>query len=150
MGSDLREIHTTSGRDGMVVLLMDHLSEIISLNLPDEEVLKKRMKMISIDISKKRSITFYDLYQNYLWLSARPEDPIEARWGLKKCEMIGTQIRATKNAMAFIERTYRKRDPDYADFSIRQQQHLLQRLDEELIRSSCKKRFLLPKKNTKK
>jgi hypothetical protein len=149
-GSDLREIHTTSGRDGMVVLLMDHLSEIISLNLPDEEVLKKRMKMISIDISKKRSITFYDLYQNYLWLSARPEDPIEARWGLKKCEMIGTQIRATKNAMAFIERTYRKRDPDYADFSIRQQQHLLQRLDEELIRSSCKKRFLLPKKNTKK
>ncbi len=149
-GSDLREIHMTSGRDGMVVLLMDHLSEIIALTPLDKEMAKKRMKAISIDISKKRSITFYDVYQNYLWLSTRPEDSIEARWGLKKCEMISTQVRATKNSIAFIERTYRKRDSDYADFSIRQQQYLLQKLEEEFIQSACKKRFPLPKKKAKK
>jgi hypothetical protein len=72
------------------------------------------------------------------WLPPRPENSIEARWGLKNCEMIRAEIRATKDSIAFIEKTYRKKDPEYADFSIRWQQELLRRLSEEWTRSECR------------
>jgi len=95
---------------------------------------------IWIDISKDRSITFYHIYQNHLWFSPHPEDSVEARWGLKKCEMILSQIRSAKNSIAFIERTYRKKDPKYSSFALQQQQEILRRLSEEWDRSQCKKR----------
>ena len=137
-GSTPWEVHSTPGRDGMITLLMDHLHQIIEANHLDKEVIREKMEAIPIHISKDRSITFYHLYQNYLWLSPHPEDSIEARWGLKKCEMILSQIRSTKNSITFIERTYRKKDPKYADFSIRQQKEILRRLTEEWERSQCK------------
>lgn len=136
-GSEQWEIHSTSGRDGMIMLIMDHLSEIIALNHLDKENTERMMKAISIDISGKRSITFYDVYQNYLWLSSHPGDSIDARWGLKKCEMIHAQTRATYDSIDFIDKTYRKKDSQYADFSIRQQEYILQRLNEEWVRSKC-------------
>lgn len=139
-GSALWEIHSTPGRDGMITLQMDHLHQIIEMNYLDKEALREKMEAIPIHISKDRSVTFYHLYQNYLWLSPHPEDSIEARWGLKKCEMILSQIRSTKNSLAFIERAYRKRDPKYADFAIRQQQEILRRLTEEWEISQCKPR----------
>ena len=79
------------------------------------------MEAIHFPISKDLSVTFYHLYQNHLWLSPHPEDSIEARWGLKKCDMILSQMKSARNSIAFIERTYRKKDPKYADFSVRQQ-----------------------------
>jgi hypothetical protein len=117
---------------------MDHLHQIIESNLLDKEAVRKKMEAIPIQISKDHSVTFYHLYQNYLWLSPHPEDSIEARWGLKKCEMILSQIRSAKNSIAFIERIYRKRDPRYADFSVRQQQEIIRRLTEEWNKSQCK------------
>jgi hypothetical protein len=117
---------------------MDHLHQIIESNHLDKEAAKEKMEAILIPISKDRSVTFYHVYQNYLWLSPHPEDSIEARWGLKKCDMILSQIRSAKNSIAFVERTDRKRDPKYADFSIRQQQEILRRLTEEWERSQCK------------
>ena len=147
------ELHSTSGRDGMIISLMDHLSQIIGSNRLDQEKAKKMMEAISIDISENRSVSLYHVYQNHLWFSPHPEDSIEARWGLKKCEMIQAQTRATKNSIAFIEKTYRKKDPRYADFSIRQQRHLLARFSEEWNRSECreslpsleKKDWILPR-----
>jgi hypothetical protein len=62
---------------------------------------------------------------------------IEARRGLKKCEIIQTQIRATRDSIAFIEKTYRMKDPQYADFSIQQQQEDLRKLSEEWTGSEC-------------
>jgi hypothetical protein len=53
------------------------------------------------------------------------------------CETIRAEIRTTRDSIAFIEKTYRKKDPGYADFSIQQQQHLLGRLTEELTASGC-------------
>ena len=103
--SELWEIHSTPGRDGSIILLMDHLSEIIESNHLDKKIAKGMMRAISIDISEKRSVTFYDVYQNYLWLSSYPGDSIEARWGLKKCEMIHAQTRVTNDSIAFIEKT---------------------------------------------
>ncbi len=122
----------------MITLLMDHLHAIIESNSLDPERVKEEMEGIHFQISKDLSVTFYHLYQNYPWLSPHPEDSIEARWGLKKCEMILSQMKGAKNSIAFIERTYRKRDPKYADFSIRQQQEILRRLQEEWNKTECK------------
>jgi hypothetical protein len=154
-GSEGWEIHSTSGRDGMIISLMDHLSKIIESNHLDRGMVKRLMESISIDISQNRSITLHHVYQNHLWLSPHPEHSIEARWGLSKCEMLHAQRAATKSSIAFIERAYRKKDPNYADFSILQQQRLLVKLNEEWTRSECRelppaperkpRRFLHPK-----
>ena len=136
-GSHLWEIHNTLSRDGMIILLMDHLSRIIESNHLDKEMVKEMMESIPIHITKNRSLTFYDVYQNCSWLSPHPKDSIESRWGLKKCEMILEQIRTARDCIAFIEKIYGKKDPKYADFSIRQQQEILRRLNEELMRSEC-------------
>ncbi len=136
-GSELWEIYSTTGRDGMIISLMDCLSQIIELNHLDHETVKRQMEAIPIPITKDRSVTLYDVYQDRLWLSPHPEDSIEARWGLKKCEMIHSQTRATKNSIAFIERAYRKKDPKYADFSIQQQLLRLRKLDQEWARGEC-------------
>jgi hypothetical protein len=80
-------------------------------------------------------------------LSFPLEESIEARGGLKKCERIHVEIRATHDSLAFIDKTYRKKDPDYADFSIRQQEHILGKLNEEWNKFECKE---LPPAPTKK
>jgi hypothetical protein len=136
-GSDLWEIHNTLGRDGMIILLMDHLSQIIESNHLDRELTKRMMEAIPINISKSHSVTFYHVYQNCLWLSTHPEESIEARWGLKKCEMILAQTRTTRDIITFVERVYQKKDPKYADFSIRQQKEVLRRLNDEWTKSEC-------------
>jgi len=145
-GSEGWEIHSTPGHDGIIISLMDHLSKIIESNHLDRGMVKRLMETISIDISENRSVTFYHVYQNHLWLSPHPEDSIEARWGLNKCEMIHAQTLTTKGSIAFIEKTYRKKDPRYADFSIRQQRHLLGRLSEEWTRSECRESPPAPEK----
>ncbi len=136
-GSESWEIYSTPGRDGMIISLMDYLSQIIESNHLDHETVKRMMEAVPITITENRSVTLYHVYQNRLWFSPHPEDSIEARWGLKKCEMIYAQTRTTRNSIAFIERTYRKKDPKYADFSVLRQQQFLGRLSEEWTRSDC-------------
>src|SRR4030043_2286059 len=116
--SELWEIYSTLGRDGMIFSIMDHLSQIIESNHLDKKMIKGMMETIPLDISENRSITLYHAYQNHLWFSPHPEDSIEARWGLKKCEMIYAQTHTTQDAIAFIEKAYRKKDSKYADFSV--------------------------------
>ena len=137
-GSMQWEIHSTPGRDGMITLWMDHLHNIIESNHLEQDLIREKMEAIPFNITEDLSVSFYHLYQNYLWFSPHPEDSIEARWGLRKCQMILSQIQSAKNSMDFIERNYRKRDPQYADFTIRQQQEVLRRLHEEWERSQCK------------
>jgi hypothetical protein len=137
-GSEGWEVHNTVGRDEMITALMDHLSKIIESNPRDRELAKWMMEVTPIEISESRSVTLYNVYQNHLWFSSNPEDSEEARWGLKKCDMIGAQILATHNSIDFIGRTYRKRDPKYADYSIRQQEYHLGRLHQEWTRAECR------------
>jgi hypothetical protein len=148
-GSEGWEIHNTVGRDEMITSLMDHLSKVIKSNPLNWELVKWMMEVTPIEISESRSITLYHVYQNHLWFSSHPEDSIEARWGLKKCDMIGEQILATHSSIDFIGRTYQKRDPKYADFSIRHQQHLLGRLSQEWIRSECRGPLPEPRKEVR-
>jgi hypothetical protein len=137
-GSDLWETYSTPNRDGRIILLMDHLHHLIELNHLDQDAIKEMMEGISIRIQTGQSVTFYHLYQNYLWLSPHPEDSIEARWGLKKCEIILSRLRSSENSMIFIERTYRKTDPKYADFSVQQEREITRRLIDEWAKSNCK------------
>jgi hypothetical protein len=136
-GSDLWEDYSTPGRDGFILLLMDHLKELIESNHLDPEAVRREMEAIRLDISKDRSITFDQLYQEYAWLSPRPEDPIEARWGLRKCDMILARVRQARKSIHFIEKTYRKKDPKYADFSTQQQQEIIRRLWVDWDRFKC-------------
>jgi hypothetical protein len=71
------------------------------------------------------------------WRFLYPKARIEARRGSKKCEMIQAQILATNNSIAFIEKTYRMKDPEYADFSVTQQQQDLRKLDQEWTGAGC-------------
>ncbi|NWF93918.1 MAG: hypothetical protein HXY46_13460 [Syntrophaceae bacterium] len=137
-GSNLWEIYSTPGRDGMITLLMDHLHQIIESNQLDRDRLREKMEAIRIPISRDRTVTFRHVYENHLWFSPHPGDSIEARWGLKKCEMILSQIRSAKKSIAFIEKTYESRDPGYASFAIRQQEEIIRRLSEEWKRSRCR------------
>jgi hypothetical protein len=148
-GSDLWEIHNTVGRDEMITSLMDHLSKLIESNPRDRELTKWMMEVTPVEISENRSITLYHVYQNHLWFSPHPGDSIEARWGLKKCEMIGAQVLATHSSIDFIGRTYRKKDPKYADFSIRHQEHLLRKLHQEWTRAECKGPLPAPEKEVR-
>ena len=95
------------------------------------------MEEIDFPISEGLSINFYFLFQNYLWLSPHPEDLLEARWGLRKCDMILRQIGSGYQSIRFIEKRYRKRDPKYADYAIGQQQEIIRRLNVEWDRSQC-------------
>jgi len=81
-------------------------------------------------------ISFDQLYQNYLWLSPHPEDPIEARWGLRKCDMILSESRQANKSIRFIEKTTGER-PKYADFSVQQQQEIIRRLWVDWDRFQC-------------
>ncbi len=143
------EIHSTPGRDGMIVSLMDHLSQIIASTPLGPGTAKGMMEAISIPISGNQSVTLLQVYQNCRWLSPHPGDSIEARWGLKKCEMIRASIRSANDSIAFINRTYRKKDRKYADFSVRQQQLLLQRLNEEWGGAQCRGTSATPVKTTR-
>jgi hypothetical protein len=64
--------------------------------------------------------------------------------------MIQAQILATNNSIAFIEKTYRRKDPEYADFSIRQQQQDLRRLSEEWAGSECEEPPPAPERKARK
>jgi hypothetical protein len=81
-----------------------------------------------------------------VWVSPYPETSIKARGELKKCEKIRAEIHATNDAIAFIEKTYRKKDPAYADFSVQWQQETLRRLSEEWNRSECREPSPTPEK----
>ena len=149
-GSDLWEVHSTPGRDGMIFLLMDHLRNLIESNHLDQDAVREKMESIPIPISKDNMVTFYHVYQNSLWLSSQPEDSIEARWGLRKCEMIESKIRNVNASIAFIEKTYRKKDPKYADFSIEHQYETLRRLHDHWAEFQCKESPPPPEKTGRK
>ena len=145
-GSEMLEIYSTHGRDEMIASLMDHLARIVESNHLDPKMTKGMMEAVLIKISENQSVTFHQAYQNHLRLSHDPRDSIEARWGLKKCEMIHEEILTTNDSIAFISRTYRKKDSKYANFSIRQQQHLLRRLTEEWNQTDCSVAALRPER----
>jgi hypothetical protein len=56
---------------------------------------------------------------------------------LRKCELIHARIKNANASIDFIEKTYRKKDPNYANFSVEHQFEILSRLFEEWAKSEC-------------
>lgn len=110
------EVYSTPGRDGMIMIIVDHLQKLLA-KLKDKEDILREMKALDLPISHDRNITLYDVFLNYQWLSPHPGDSVELRWGLKKCEMIHERLEEFERSMAFIEKKYRLTDPSYADFA---------------------------------
>jgi hypothetical protein len=83
-------------------------------------------------------------------LPSPPVVSIKAHRGSKRCEQIHTEIRTAHDSIAFVEKTYRKKDPNYADFTIRTQQQLLERLNGEWMGSKCGEPSPTPQKKARK
>jgi hypothetical protein len=84
------------------------------------------------------------------WRFPSLKNLFEARRESKKCETIQKKIRATQDSIAFIEKTYRMKDPQYADFSILQQQEDLRKLNEEWTVIECGETPPVPEKKARK
>jgi hypothetical protein len=107
----------------MIVFMVDHLRKLLT-NLVGQEDILREMKGIVLPINRDQTVTLYQVFLNYHWLSPHPEDSVEARWGLRKCEMIRARLGELVRSLAFIEKRYRGNDPGYADLA-RQRQFLV-------------------------
>jgi hypothetical protein len=63
--------------------------------------------------------------------------------------MIFSQMKSAKTSIVFIEKTYRRKDPKYADFSIRQQRDILRKLLQEWSNTDCEETPAPPQKKTR-
>jgi hypothetical protein len=135
-GSPLWEVYSTPGRDEMIVFMVDHLRKLLA-NLVDQEGILREMKGITLPITRDQTVTLYEVFLNYHWLSPHPGDSVEARWGLRKCEMIRARLGELVRSLAFIERRYRDNDPGYADFARRRQFLILLDLHAEGEQAGC-------------
>jgi len=114
-GSALWEEYSTPGRDGMIDLKVIHLQRLIHDNGLDEEKFAAEMRAKTIPIDDGRMVTVQDMVENHEWLSHDPNDSIEARWGLTRCEIIRERVRSAYADLDFVENRYRDIDPDYID-----------------------------------
>lgn len=136
-GSYLWEAYSTPSRDDRLAFKINHLRRIIKNNKLDEGHLHKIMEGMVIPVKEELTVTVDYVVQNYRWLSHDPEDPIDARWGLRKCEMIRAEMGATLQALNFVKRRYSITNADY--YERRRQMHLadLRRLQQDGERSGC-------------
>jgi len=138
-GSAVWESLSTPYRDERIVALMSHIAQLVDANQLDQTRVRALMESVAIEFSKDHSVTLYHAYRNCLWLSSDPGDPVEMRWGLRKCDMILARSRAIEKSIAFIERTYRQKDPRYADLETNRQRETLRTLESEWSASQCRK-----------
>lgn len=136
-GSYLWEAYSTPNRDDRLAFKINHLRRIIRNNKLDEGPLHKIMEGLTIPVNEQLTVTVDYVVQNYRWLSHDPAAPIDARWGLRKCEMILVEMDATLQALDFVKKKYSITDPAY--YERRRQIHLadLRRLQQDGERSGC-------------
>ena len=115
-GSYLWEAYSTPGRDDMIVFEIEHLLELIKANNLNMEAIKKNREGMVISIGEGKTVTLNYVVENYLWLSHKPGDSIEARWGLYKCDMIRSRIQESRQTIDFVDQRYDTTDPDYANY----------------------------------
>jgi hypothetical protein len=137
-GSYLWEAYSTPSRDDRLAFKINHLRRIIKNNKLDEGSLRKIMAGMVIPVNEELTVTVDYVVQNYRWLSHDPGDPIDARWGLRKCEMILAEMDATLQALDFVKRRYSITNAEY--YERRRQMNLadLRRLKQDGERSGCK------------
>ncbi|SHO43602.1 hypothetical protein [Desulfopila aestuarii] len=136
-GSSSWEIYSTPSRDEKIGLEIYYLKKLIVDNGLDAKTLEREMAQRTIPITMERTITLLDVIHDSAWLSHDPNDSIEARWGVTKCEMILKEIRNALVDLDFAEQRYRSTDPAYADRLREKTMYKIERLHDEEQRSSC-------------
>jgi len=136
-GSRSWEIYSTPNRDEYIVVMMNHLEEIIRENHLDRDAILDKMAKIPLQIYDNRVITLQYVFQNYKWMSPDPEAALEARWGLDKCGMIARKLKSAQESIVLIEKRYGRIDPDFAERSIMVQQKIMDEMTEEGRKSNC-------------
>ncbi len=136
-GSYLWEVYSTPSRDYMVASKIEHLLQTIKNNKLNEEPLKNIMERLILPINEEQSVTVNYVVQNYRWLSHNPGDPIDARWGLRKCEMIHAQMDDILVALDFIKKKYSTTKEDYYERHRRMNLADLRRLKQDGESSGC-------------
>lgn len=137
-GSLYWEIYSTPDRDEFIDTMVNYLEEIIKNNNLDRKVLLAKMAKIHLQIYKGRFITLKYIFQNFKWLSSDPEDTINARWGMDKCNTIAANLKNAQESIFFIKREYGKTDPGFAERSIRTQQAVINEMTRESRKNKCK------------
>ncbi len=140
--SDMWEVYSTPLRDRKIRLLFWYLDTIVKENDLDPEPFLARMEATRFDIGNKKTIDLLHIYRNREWLSYDPDDSIEMRWGLEKCEMIQSRLKALQEAIQFVQETYEEEDPPYAERVIRGYQREMERLRGEQQASQCEQRLV--------
>jgi len=141
-GSDMWEAYSTPLRDRKIRLLFWYLDTIIAENHLDPKPLLARMKAITFDINEKTTVDLLHIYRNRDWLSYDPDDSIEMRWGLRKCEMIQSRLATLQEAIRFVRETYGDKDPAYASQVIDQYEMEIKSLKREHKASRCEQRVV--------
>ncbi|MBW2056676.1 MAG: hypothetical protein JRH07_07375 [Deltaproteobacteria bacterium] len=136
-GSDMWETYSTPLRDRKIRLLFSYFDTIVKQNHLDPKPFLARMEATTFDIGNNKTIDLLQIYRNRQWLSYDPDDPVEMRWGLRKCEMIRARLATLQRAMRFVEKTYGDNDPGYADRIIARYRREAERLREEQAASGC-------------
>jgi hypothetical protein len=136
-GSDMWEAYSTPLRDRKIRLLFWYLDKLLEQNHVDSKPLLAKMENVEFDIGNKRTIDLLHIYKNREWLSYDPDDSIEMRWGLAKCEMIRSRLRTLEESIHFVEANYGESDPGYARRIVAQYEEERERLNEEEKASQC-------------
>ena len=136
-GSYLWEVYSTPSRDYMVASKIKYLLQTIKNNKLNEQPLQNIMERMILPISEEQSVTVNYIVQNYRWLSHNPGDPIDARWGLHKCEMIHDQMDDIFVALDFIKKRYSATKEDYYERLRQMNMADLSRLKQEGQNSRC-------------
>jgi hypothetical protein len=143
--SYLWEMYSTPARDEMIAYEIEHLLKVIKAHGLDAGAIKKTMERMVIPIDDGQTVTLNYVVQNYHWLSHDPGDSIEARWGLKRCEMIHSRMQSSLQDLDFVEQRYRATNPDLADQGRRHHLKDLRWLQAEGRRAGCSDDVPLPR-----
>lgn len=145
-GSTLWEAYSTPARDDMLDFEITHLQRLIRDNALNQANLAKTMQGMVIPIAAGQMVTMQYVLQNHVWLSHDPNDTVEARWGLEKCDMIRSRMRNALGDLNFTEQRYRNTDPEYANRCRKYTMDELRWLQEQGQSAGCDDLQPLPRK----
>jgi hypothetical protein len=136
-GSLFEELYSTPDRDESIRVMLNHLEGIISKNHLDRDAILNKMAKIQLQISPDRLITLQYVFENFQWMSSKPDAAFETRWGQNKCSIIATRLKFAKESIAFIQKRYDKTDPVFAEHSIWTQQTTVDKMISESQNNNC-------------
>jgi hypothetical protein len=128
----------------MIAYEIQHLLKIIKDSGIHQKTVRAMMRGMTIPIEEGQAVGLDYIVQNYPWLAHDPGASIEARWGLRRCEMIRAGIQNALRSLDFVQQRYGAADPEYAEYSRSLRLQEIKRLREEGIRAGCTEPQPLP------